>query len=253
MRLIVNIDDFGLTEKVNESVVECFKFGIVQSTTIMMNQPATDYAIALIKQGLVSNVGLHLTLTSGKPILDPQLVPDLVDQNGFFLKQDNVISSDKISINQAYSEFQAQYDKAIKAGITLTHIDSHHFAAVFPQYKKAFIKFANDIGLPVRRIDNEEPSKQGLNVSTTEAFSSSFFAEGATLENIQALILSFNSKFPYGTLELMSHTTLKGDKLLSSLSSYSDKRVDEFHILTSQTLKDCLEKNKIECISFNQI
>lgn len=51
----------------------------------------------------------------------------------------------------------------------------------------------------------------------------------------------------------MSHTTLKGDKLLSSLSSYSDKRVDEFHILTSQTLKDCLEKNKIECISFNQI
>ncbi|QUM77233.1 carbohydrate deacetylase [Moritella sp. 24] len=253
MKLIVNIDDFGLTEKVNESVVKCFNVGIVQSTTMMMNQPATDHAIALIKQGLVPNVGLHLTLTSGKPILDPSLVPDLVDSEGFFLKQGEVMASESLSFDQAYSEFKAQYDKAINAGVKLTHLDSHHFAAVFPPYKEAFIAFANDTGIPVRRIDHVVAGCEGLIVPTTEAFSANFYADGVTLEKLQALILEFSAKFPNGTLELMSHTTVAGDELLPSLSSYSETRLDEFDILTSQALKDWLEINKIECTSFTSI
>jgi hypothetical protein len=253
MKLIVNIDDLGLTEKINESVVECFKFGVVQSTTIMMNQPATEHAIELIKQGLVPNVGLHLTLTSGKPILDPNLVPDLVDSEGLFLKQDKVNASEVLSFAQAYSEFKAQYDKAINAGIKLTHIDSHHFAAVFPPYKKAFIAFANDTGIPVRRVDHVVPGCEGLTVPTTEGFSARFYADGATLERLQALILEFSAKIPNGVLELMSHTTCEGDELLPTLSRYVDKRVDEFNILTSQVLKDWLEVNKIECVGFDSI
>ena len=253
MKLIVNIDDLGLTEKVNESVVACFKVGVVQSTTLMMNQPATEHAIELIKQGLVPNVGLHLTLTSGKPILDPRLVPDLVDNDGYFLKQDNVLASEVLSFDQAYSEFKAQYDKAINAGIKLTHIDSHHFAAVFPPYKKAFIAFANDTGIPVRRVDHVVPGCEDLKVLTTEAFSAEFYAEGVTLARLQALILEFSTQIPNGTLELMSHTTLAGDTLLPTLSRYVDKRVDEFNILTSQALKNWLEINKIECIGFDSI
>ncbi|GIC76844.1 carbohydrate deacetylase [Moritella sp. F3] len=253
MKLIVNIDDLGLTEKVNESVVACFKIGVVQSTTIMMNQPATDHAIELIKLGLIPNVGLHVTLTSGKPILDPSLVPDLVDSDGFFLKQDKVIASETLSFDQAYSEFKAQYDKAINAGIKLTHIDSHHFAAVFPPYKKAFIAFANDTGIPVRRVDHVTSGSEGLTVPTTERFSARFYAEGVTLVQLQALILEFNAEIPDGTLELMSHTTLAGDTLLPTLSSYVDKRVDEFNILTSQALKDWLEVNRIECVSFTSV
>jgi len=253
MKLIVNIDDLGLTEKVNESVVACFEFGIVKSTTMMMNQPATDQAIELIKQGLVPNVGLHLTLTSGKPVLDPSLVPDLVNSDGFFLKQGEVMDTAVLSFEQAYSEFKAQYDKAINAGIKLTHIDSHHFAAVFPPYKAAFIAFANDTGLPVRRIDHVVPGCEGLTVATTEAFSAQFYADGVTLEQLQTVILEFSTQIPNGTLELMSHTTLAGDTLLPSLSRYADKRVDEFNILTSQALKDWLNLNDIECIGFDSV
>lgn len=253
MKLIVNIDDLGLTEKVNESVVACFKVGVVQSTTIMMNQPATEHAIELIKLGLIPNVGLHLTLTSGKPILGPSLVPDLVDSDGYFLKQDKVIASEVLSFDQAYSEFKAQYDKAINAGIKLTHIDSHHFAAVFPPYKAAFIAFSNETGIPVRRVDHVVSGCEDLKVLTTEAFSAEFYAEGVTLARLQALILEFSTQIPNGTLELMSHTTLVGDTLLPTLSRYVDKRVDEFNILTSQALKNWLEINKIECIGFDSI
>jgi len=253
MRLIVNIDDFGLTEGVNNSVAECFQFGIVQSTTIMMNQPATEHAIELVKQGAVPNVGLHITLTSGRPILDPSLVPDLVDDDGLFLKQDKAFALDNINIEQAYSEFKAQYDKAINAGIELTHIDSHHFAAVFPAYKRAFVAFANDVGLPVRRIDHVVPGSADLAVPTTEGFSANFYGDGVTFDTLKATISEFQSQIPNGTLELMSHTTLQGDTLLPSLSSYTDKRIEEFNILTSQEMKEWLAYHHIECIGFNAL
>jgi predicted glycoside hydrolase/deacetylase ChbG (UPF0249 family) len=156
-----------LQKAFEELAVEAGVFGVVQSTTIMMNQPATDHAIELIKQGLISNVGLHVTLTSGKPVLDASLVPDLVDSDGFFLKQDKVIAAERLSFDQAYNEFKAE--------------------------------------------------------------------------------------IPNGTLELMSHTTLAGNALLPTLSSYVDNRVDEFNILTSQALKDWLEVNRIECVSFASV
>ncbi|EPN8226818.1 ChbG/HpnK family deacetylase, partial [Vibrio alginolyticus] len=39
MKLILNADDFGLTESVNLGIADCFRAGTVKSTTIMMNQP----------------------------------------------------------------------------------------------------------------------------------------------------------------------------------------------------------------------
>ncbi|GAL34979.1 cellobiose phosphotransferase system YdjC-like protein [Vibrio maritimus] len=75
MKLILNADDFGLTESVNLAIVDCIKAGVVKSTTVMMNQPGTAHAATLNAQGLIPDVGLHFTLTSGKPIAEPSLIP----------------------------------------------------------------------------------------------------------------------------------------------------------------------------------
>ena len=46
-QLIVNADDFGLTEAVNAGIVKaCFR-GIVTSTTIMANGAAFDHAASV--------------------------------------------------------------------------------------------------------------------------------------------------------------------------------------------------------------
>jgi chitin disaccharide deacetylase len=46
-RLIVNADDFGLTESVNRGIVEAHSGGIVTSSTLMANASALDDAIGL--------------------------------------------------------------------------------------------------------------------------------------------------------------------------------------------------------------
>ena len=154
MKLILNADDFGLTESVNHGIVDCFKEGLVKSTTIMMNQPGTQHAIELYHQGLVPEIGLHFTVTAGKPLSAPKLVPSLVDDQGNFLDKAALFNKVDVVEAEVVLELNAQYQAAINAGLKINHIDSHHFGGVFKPLKAAFTRSANTIGLPVRRIDN---------------------------------------------------------------------------------------------------
>ena len=45
--LIVNADDFGMSDGVNEGIVSAFTHGIVRSTSLMVRMPAAESAAAL--------------------------------------------------------------------------------------------------------------------------------------------------------------------------------------------------------------
>ena len=57
-KIIVNADDFGLSEAVNYGIISAYKNGIVRSTTIMPGMPAFEHAIGLLKENNadISNV-----------------------------------------------------------------------------------------------------------------------------------------------------------------------------------------------------
>ncbi|SBS65590.1 carbohydrate deacetylase [Vibrio atlanticus] len=253
MKLILNADDFGLTETVNHGIVECFKAGVVKSTTIMMNQPGTQHAIDLYHQGLVPEVGLHFTVTSGKPLSAPELVPSLVDDQGNFLDKAVLFNKAGVVEDEVVLELNAQYQAAINAGLKINHIDSHHFGGVFKPLKTAFTKTANTIGLPVRRIDNIVSGQGSLLVPTPDAFDMRFFDQGISLNCLQDILLSYQTTMPNSTVELMCHPSLSVSEELKSLSGYDDKRVEEYNLLTSTSLKQWLSDNHIECVGFDEL
>ncbi|WP_373950332.1 carbohydrate deacetylase [Vibrio pomeroyi] len=253
MKLILNADDFGLTESVNLGIVDCLKAGMVKSTTIMMNQPGTQHAIELYHQGLVPEVGLHFTVTAGKPISSPELIPSLVDDQGYFLDKTTLLNKADVAEEEVVLELNAQYQAALDAGLKINHIDSHHFGGVFQPLKAAFTQTANDIGLPVRRIDNIVSGQDSLLVPTPDAFDMRFFDDGVSLTGLQDLLLSHQAMTPNGTVELMCHPALFASDELRSLSSYLTKRVEEHALLTSPVLQQWLSDNGIECIGFDQL
>ncbi|MCK6264405.1 carbohydrate deacetylase [Vibrio sp. ZSDE26] len=253
MKLIMNADDFGLTQGVNNAIASCFKAGIVKSTTIMMNQEAIDHAARLYHQGLIPEVGLHFTVTTGKPILSPKLVPSLVDENGNFHDKSVLIHKTDICEHEVYQELAAQYQSAIDAGFNINHIDSHHFGGVYPALKSAFVRFANEIKLPVRRIDNIVAGQQGLNVVTPDIFDMRFFDSGATAESLKQYLLEHKQNYPSGVVEFMCHPSVEHDQALPSLSGYTDLRARELEILCSTDLKDWLNEQDIECVGFDYL
>src|SRR5437016_5207076 len=152
--LIVNADEFGLTEGINEGIIEVHAHGIVTSTTMVANFWAFDHAAALSRKHPDLAVGVHLNLTHGMPILPQDRVHTLVDENGYFFRRRPFLQRlilGQISMIQVYEEFRAQIDKVIGAGIEPSHIDSHESVYMYPDlFFKVVRPIARLYRLPIR-------------------------------------------------------------------------------------------------------
>ena len=84
--MVINADDFGLNEKVNEAILRSYSNGILRSASVMANGESFDHALKIINSNPGLDVGVHLTMVDGKPILDFEKLPSLVNENGMFHK-----------------------------------------------------------------------------------------------------------------------------------------------------------------------
>ena len=67
MNLLINADDFGISDSVNLAIDYCFENNIIQRTSLMVNMDSSDSAVELAKEhGYSDKVGLHLKRTSIK-------------------------------------------------------------------------------------------------------------------------------------------------------------------------------------------
>ena len=62
MKVIINADDLGMSDKVNESVIKMHLKGLVSSTTMIANGPDFEEATNLVKEHPDLGVGAHLCL-----------------------------------------------------------------------------------------------------------------------------------------------------------------------------------------------
>src|SRR5436309_12655197 len=78
IRLIVNADDFGLSESVNAAVLESHDRGILTSCSIMVAEPAATAAVAAARARPELAVGLHVVVVGGHTVLPASALPRLV-------------------------------------------------------------------------------------------------------------------------------------------------------------------------------
>ena len=65
--LIVNGDDFGATRGINRGIVETHEDGILTSTSLLVDGPASEDAAALARDHPNLSIGLHLELDAAGP------------------------------------------------------------------------------------------------------------------------------------------------------------------------------------------
>ena len=162
LKLIVNGDDFGLTEATNEGIIKCYKDGILRSASIMANGNAFEHAVKIIGENPGLDVGIHLTLIEEKPILNGYEIPSLINSDGRFYKNANdfmlryIIG--KISIPEIEKEFKVQIEKAIDFGIKLNHINSHQHIHMLPQILNIVVNLSKKYNIPFVRYPKENIS-----------------------------------------------------------------------------------------------
>lgn len=135
-RMIINADDFGLSDSVNEAVLRAHKQGVLTSTTIMTNMEAAKEAVKIAKGLPRLGVGVHLNLSKGKPLSNDKQVKCLTDDNGEFRHSPMMLAAMSLishNIRKAIrTELAGQIQWLIDNGITPTHLDSHKHIHCFP-------------------------------------------------------------------------------------------------------------------------
>jgi hopanoid biosynthesis associated protein HpnK len=151
-RLIVNADDFGLTAGVNRAVVELYRAGVLTSTTLMANAPASEEAIELAHATPALGVGCHVVLVDGEPVLPAGEIPTLIDRGTGRLHQSLIsflmrLFSGRIRSSEIEAEAAAQIGLLQAKGLRLTHVDTHKHTHIFPAVLRPVLRAARRAGI----------------------------------------------------------------------------------------------------------
>lgn len=229
IEVLINADDFGLTKAVNYGILDSHKYGIVNSTTIMMNANATEHAIEIAKKTPSLKVGIHLVLTWGKPLLSD--VPSLVDEDGYFKKQGVVYGNpDDISLAELEREWSAQIERFLEFGLFPTHFDSHHHVHGIKAFLPVIQRLSEKYRLPMRNAGEHFSGMQ----TVTDLFFDDFYGDMVAEDYFQNLKGRVNDG---ASVEIMTHPAYLDEELFS-VSSYNDKRLRETSILTKAKLPE---------------
>jgi len=151
--VVINADDFGLTEGVCAGIVKAIHAGGVTATTAMACVPGAADRLKRWAPRIPGRIGAHLQLTSGTPILSPENVPSLVGNHGRFPVTRKQVRNPRTE--EIFAEWSAQIEFLLRIGIEPTHLDSHHHIHRLPAAFPAFCELAKRYGVPARAIDPE--------------------------------------------------------------------------------------------------
>lgn len=166
LQLIINADDFGWTDGHNLAVERAHLHGALSHASLLCNGEAFDGAVALSRRCPGLGVGVHLTLSEGRPLLPPGRVASLLAQDGAF--HDSVAPllrralSGRLRPEEAEAEWDAQIGRARDAGLHLTHLDSHKHVHLLPPLLDVAVRLARRHGVPYLRLPLEAPRPQTL-------------------------------------------------------------------------------------------
>ena len=280
--LIVNGDDFGISEGVNRGIVEAHRRGVLTSATIMANLPALEHAVRLWREHPTLGVGIHLNLTRGAPILPPGRVPTLVGPEGCLLGLKRLLtrmSLGRIDARQVESELCAQVEKVMEAGIRPTHLDSHHHVHAHPFLHQIVVRVALRYGIrgvrcPAELGPGEMLRRAGTLIRRHHLGTAALSAVGALLrrrvrqaglvapDHFRGLLLgmAFTAQdlhdllraLPEGSTELMCHPG-HADRELSQRTSYTTGRELELEALLDPAGRALVDRAGIRLGSYADI
>ncbi|MFA5801738.1 MAG: ChbG/HpnK family deacetylase [Thermoleophilia bacterium] len=263
-RLIVNADDFGLTEGVNRGIIECHERGVVTSTTLLVNAGAAEAAAEAAARHPQLGVGLHLNLTSGKPMLDALEVRSLIGDDGLFPGMSAMVRrliSGRAHADELAAEARAQIDKCVELGIKPTHIDSHHHLLALPRLRSAVSGVCRSAGITrMRGYHMSARSLKGFAISAAarmpagEPLDTPDRFSGIEVMGRRDMAVSLGHELaaPGDTLEFMCHPGY-ADDILSRVSGYNSLREVELKALLSEEFIRAIEVAGVRPVSFRDL
>jgi predicted glycoside hydrolase/deacetylase ChbG (UPF0249 family) len=239
MFVIINCDDFGMDEAVNQAVYQAHRAGRLYSTTLIMDWHALDGAIQIAKQCPNLGVGLHLDL-------DKFLGFDIDGYYGSTISNVNPERYAQVVQNLAEvtRHIEEQFTRFFSFGLSMSHVDSHHNAHLLPEIFQAVVRIAGKY--KVRKM----------------RFRRDFYeAQEETYQQHYRILQQNNFKIPsdfrdFGRAESIHHLNDGITEIMAHLRdpTYGDDWcVHQFNRLMSQESWDTLKAQDAQIISYRHV
>ena len=265
--LIVTADDFGLHDSVNDAVEQASRAGILTAASLMVGAPAAADAIRRARTLPDLRVGLHVVLADGRSLLEPRLIPGIVDDSGhmdgrMFARGVRYFALPSVR-RQLESEIRAQFAAFRRTGLPLDHVNVHKHFHLHPTILGMLLRIGRDYGAPAVRIPAEpawfsgrgggwrarvqgmllapwiELMKVRLHAARVRHNDQIFgLADSGAMD--EATMLEILARLPPGVTEIYLHpATESGSVIAPSMAGY--RHLDELRALLSPRVRAAIE------------
>lgn len=264
--LIVNCDDVGMCHSANLAVIDGMEIGLITSGTIMTPCPWFNEIAAYASSHPEKDFGVHLTHTSEwrlyrwGSVAPRNAVKGLYDPEGYLWRSIEEVYASS-SPEEALTEGRAQIQKAIYAGIRITHIDSHMGTMQYrPDYLNAYIQLALEFNLPLRMASQSTMEAFGFpelrqqfekkGIVFTDYF---VYDELENYEDVKSFWTNIIKNLRPGVTELYIHASRESEELKAITNSWKT-RVQEAATFTSDPdIRKLIADEKVILIGYRPL
>ena len=211
-QLIINADDYGHCREVNTAVEELAIAGKLGGVSVLANGNCWEQAVSFSCSHPELSAGVHLNAVEGRPVSDSSRIKILTGEDGSFVSLAVLLKRWLFHPAEVLpaieKEWRAQIERLIRAGVKLTHADSHRHLHAFPPAYRCAVKLCLEYCVPA--LSWPWPSDKGAWIKRPTGLaalqcalvvSSLIVPQARLFRNDQ--ILGFQRSGAYGVAELM--------------------------------------------------
>lgn len=269
MKLIIRADDFGITDSITWGVLRGFKEGIITSTGLMTNMPSSEVACEQAKQHPEYCFGQDINIATGKSVASVQLLPTMVDDNGYFRRSPiirKMIKEGKepFPYDEVRTEIESQLNKFIQlVGRKPAYLNGHAFRS--PNFSKALQDVAHAYGIVCMDeiVEKYDLENQGFEASgrfqqgwypasndyqsQIETDTEGYFVEhfDELLKRDVAYVICHPGYIDADLMKCSSLNLVRMNDLKMCLSSQVKKLIEDNHVELISITEFCQMKNEI--------
>ena len=272
--VIIHVDDVGMCQASIQAYKDLWEFGTITSGAVMVPCPWFLAAAEMARQNPQMDLGVHATLNAEwdtyrwEPLSTRDPASGLIDAQGYF--HQTVDATVKSATGEAVeAELNLQVERALAAGIDVTHIDSHMGTIINPKFIQHYLQAGASRLIPnmLPRASAKGFAMMGIDEQALAMYTpilDQLENQGLPmLDGLFAMPLDHDndhigvakillSKVPVGITHFLFHPSIDTPELRAICPDWK-ARVANYHAFMSDELKSFIKDSGIHLIGYRAI
>jgi predicted glycoside hydrolase/deacetylase ChbG (UPF0249 family) len=274
--VIIHTDDIGMCHASVQAFKDLWAFGTITSAATMVPCPWFPAVAQMCRENPAIDMGVHATLNAEwesyrwGPVSTRETDSGLLDEAGYFHQWHQAVY-DNARPEAVEQEVNAQIERALAAGIDITHVDSHMGTIMSPLFIQSYVQAASSRLLPnmLPRLTAKGIEMLGIGEQERLAYAPIMNALESLgipmLDGLLSMPLNEPSQpvqtemakdllgdLPVGITHFVLHPSIDTAELRSIAPDW-ESRVANYNVFMSDELKKFLEREAIKPIGYRAL